>query len=86
MLTPGVRVSRSSNFRPRIGVVLTVVSLSVLLTSVRVMSIWAVPGHRDRLGGPDTFNTGLRLMDCPTVRMTSSCTCVAKPCKLTVTV
>ena len=38
MLTPGVSVRRSSNFRPRIGVVLTVVSFSVLLTCVRVGS------------------------------------------------
>ena len=44
MLTPGVSVSRSSNFLPRTGVVLTVVSFRVVLTSVLTVSTlgWAV--------------------------------------------
>ena len=37
-LTPGVSVSRSSNLRPRIGVVSIVVSSSVLADAVRVVS------------------------------------------------
>ena len=43
MLTPGVSVSRSSNLRPRIGVVAMVVSLSVVATAARVVSTTGVP-------------------------------------------
>ena len=39
MLTFGVSVSRSSNLRPKIGVLLTVISSSVVLDSVLVVSI-----------------------------------------------
>ena len=38
MLTPGVRVSKSSNFLPRIGVAFTVVSFRVVLASVFTVS------------------------------------------------
>ena len=43
MLTLGVSVSRSSNFLPRIGVVLTAVSFSVVLASVFAVSTVGVP-------------------------------------------
>ena len=58
MLTPGVSVSRSSNLRPRIGVVLIVVSLRVLLTSVRVMSMNDDPLTVTVSAVPETFKTG----------------------------
>ena len=38
MLTPGVKVSRSSNLRPRIGVWFTVIWFSVTLLSVLTVS------------------------------------------------
>src|SRR4030067_994567 len=44
VLTPGVRVSRSSNLRPRIGVVSTGVWLSVLADAVRGVSTTEVGG------------------------------------------
>ena len=46
MLTLGVSVSRSSNFLPRIGVVLTAVSFSVVLASVLAVSTVGVRGDR----------------------------------------
>ena len=54
MLTPGVSVSRSSNFRPRMGVFSTAVWFSVLAAAVRVTSTggWLTVTVSDT---PDTF-------------------------------
>ncbi len=63
MLTPGVRVSRSSNLRPRMGVVAIVVSLSVVETSVRDVSTVGVPVTVTVSVAVETFNVALRFTD-----------------------
>ncbi len=79
-LTPGVSVSRSSNFRPRIGVDSTVVWLSVAATEEREVSTTGDCASTltvsDRF---DTRNVAAIVIVCPTVRPTFSCTSVANP-------
>ena len=85
MLTPGVSVNRSSNLRPKIGVVLTAVSLSVVLDSVFIVSTVGVAVIVTRSATPETFMATGRLRAWPTVRSKLSATAVAKPCLETVT-
>jgi hypothetical protein len=79
-LTPGVRVSRSSNLRPRTGVVEIVVSLIVLLTSVRDTSTVGVPVTVTVSWPPVTFIVGVRFTAWPTVSVIPSWTSWPKPC------
>ena len=74
MLTPGVSVSRSSNLRPRIGVVSIVVSLSVVATAARVVSTTGVPLTVTVSVTLPTARRGVRLTAWPTVRSMFSCT------------
>ena len=60
MLTPGVRESRSSNLRPRMGVVEIVVSFKVLLTSVFEVSTVGVPETVTVSSPPETFMARVR--------------------------
>ena len=85
MLTPGVRVSRSSNFRPRMGSDSTVNSFKVVAADVRVDSItpWVVLTVTVS-ATPATFIAAGRVSACPTVSVTFSCTSVAKPGRLNV--
>ena len=86
MLTPGVSVRRSSNLRPRIGVVSIVFSSSVLAGAVRVVSIVGDCVVTVTVSAtPDTFMpaSAARLAD---LTSTSSWTSVAKPASLNVTV
>ena len=87
MLTPGVSVSRSSNLRPRIGVVSIVRSFSVLAAVVRVVSTAGdVVVTVTVSATPDTFIAGVSRTASPTLARTFSCTRVAKPASLSVTV
>ena len=86
MLTPGVSVSRSSNLRPRIGVDSTVSSFSVFAAAVRVESMTRVDDETVTVSAtPDTFIAIGRVIDCPTVSTTFSCSMVAKPARVKVT-
>ena len=87
MLTPGVSVSRSSNLRPRIGVVAMVVESSVVEAAVRVRSIVGACVVTVTVSETlDTFIVGVRRTPSPTVVRTSSMTSVANPASLNVTV
>ena len=55
MLTPGVSVNKSSNLRPRIGVLFTEVSLRVVLASVLTVSTVGVPVMVTRSSTPEIF-------------------------------
>jgi hypothetical protein len=86
MLTPGVSVSRSSNFRPRIGVDRTVVSSSVLAADVRDVSTASDVAVTLTVSARfETFMLGLSLTVSPTVASTSSSTTVAKPASFRLT-
>lgn len=86
-LTPGVSVSRSSNFRPRIGVVAIVVESKVLAAAVRVVSTAGASVVTVTVSEtPDTFIIGLSGTVWPTVTTTFSWTSVEKPDKVKVTV
>ena len=80
MLTPGVRVRRSSNLRPRMGRFSTVSSFSVVAAAVRVDSMTrGVPETVTVSDRPETFMAIGKVIVCPTVSSTLSCTCVANP-------
>src|SRR3954463_9411658 len=79
MLTPGVRVSKSSNLRPRIGVVFTVCSLIVVLASVFTVSTTGVEVIVTRSSTPDTFIVTGKFSVWPTVSSIVSATAVANP-------
>src|SRR5258708_34947742 len=86
-LTAGVSVSRSSNLRPRIGVVAIVLSLSVLAGAVRLAAtVDACVVTVTVSATPDSFIEGVSRADSPTLTATFSCTSVAKPGSLYVTV
>ena len=75
MLTPGVRVRRSSNFLPRIGSVSTVSSFSVVAEDVRVDSMTRGEVRTVTVSAtPPTFIWSGSVIDCPTVSTTPSCT------------
>ena len=85
--TPGVSVSRSSNLRPRIGVVPMVVASSVLVAAVRdVSTVAACTVTLTVSATPDGFICGDSRSDWPTLTSTFSWTSVAKPDSLNVTV
>ena len=86
-LTPGVSVSRSSNLRPRIGVVSIVALVQrARRRAVRVVSTTGVPVVTVTVSAtPDTFIAAGRVTDWPTVSSTFSCTSVAKPASVKVT-
>ena len=86
MLTPGVRVSRSSNLRPRMGVVPIAFSLRVVLDSVLRVSTVAVPVTVTVSVTLASFMVGLSVTVWPTETFTCSCTSVAKPASVKVTV
>ncbi len=86
MLTPGVSVSRSSNFLPRMGVVLIVTWFSVVLDSVLLRSTTGVAVTTMRSATADTFMVTGSEKAWPTVRFTFSWTMVAKPALEIVTV
>ncbi len=86
MLTPGVSVSRSSNFRPRIGVEPMVRSSSVVDAAVRVVSIAGACVVTVTVAAtPETFIVGARWTASPTEAWTFSMTSVANPGSLRVT-
>jgi hypothetical protein len=68
------------------GVVAMVASLSVVLDCVRLTSTVAVPVTVTVSATVEGFITGESVSVWPTVRVTPSCTMVAKPARLTVTV
>ena len=85
-LTPGVSVSRSSNFLPRIGVVSTVSWFSVFADAVRVDSTTLGDVVTVTVSAtPDGFRTTGSVTDWPTVSCTFSCTTEAKPVSVIVT-
>jgi hypothetical protein len=86
MLTPGVSVSRSSNLRPRIGVVSIVVAFSVVAIAARVVSTTGVPVTVTLSATLPTASRGVRLIAWPTVSATLSWTTVPKPESRKVTV
>ena len=79
MLTLGVSVSKSSNFLPRIGVVLTAVSFSVVLASVFAVSTVGVLVMVTRPSTDETVNATGTLSACPTVSAVLSSMAVEKP-------
>src|SRR6266567_682697 len=79
MLTPGVSVSKSSNFRPSTGVVATEISSSVEEDSVLVTSTMGTSETTICCATAETFIVTGSVMVRPTVRFTFSCTMVAKP-------
>ena len=80
MLTPGVSVSRSSNFRPRIGVDSTVIWFKVLATAARVVSTTgAAVVTRTVSATPDMRMPAASVTACPTVKPMFSWTNVANP-------
>jgi hypothetical protein len=86
MLTPGVNVSRSSNLRPRIGSVSTVSALSVVAADVRLDSITRGDVLTVTVSAtPDTFIAIGNVSAWPTVSVTFSCTKVANPASVNVT-
>ncbi len=85
MLTPGVSVSRSSNLRPRIGVVLTAVSLIVVLASVFTVSTVGVVVTVTFSATSEIFSENGIVCVCPTVRAVLGSSVVAKPGLATVT-
>jgi hypothetical protein len=73
--------------RPRIGVDSIVVSLSVVAAAVRVVSTAGDDVVTVTVSAmPETFMIGLSRTDSPTVTRTFSCTTVANPDSLSVTV
>ncbi len=84
--TPGVNDNRSSNFRPRIGVVPIVVSSSVLAAALRPVS--TVVACAVTLTVSAIFDgriVGDSRSDWPMLTATPSCTRVAKPDSVNVT-
>ncbi len=69
MLTPGVRVSKSSNFRPRTGVVAMVTSLSVVVDEAVVMSTSGADVTMTCCDVPATCSVSLSEAVWPTVRV-----------------
>ena len=80
-------MSRSSNLRPRIGVVSIVRSLSVLAAATRVASTVAAWVDTVTVSAtPDSFIVGFTRTASPMVTRTFSCTTVAKFWRVNVSV
>ena len=77
---------RSSNLRPRTGVVAIVSSFMVVLEGVALVLMMSEPVTVMISSAVEISSVGRRVIVWPTVRVSPSCTSVAKPDRVNVTV